>query len=932
MNHRFTTGRAIPFLIIALTALGSLSLRKNNGVHIGRMRCEMRENPAGIDTDTPRLSWELHSDERSVHQTGYRILVASSEGLLARNRADKWDSGWVSSDESVGIDYAGAPLASREECFWKVQVRTDKGRTEWSQPARWSVALLDSTEWKARWIGIDSLFTGEQDTGQTRLAARYLRREFRVTGQVRRATLYICGLGLYEAFLNGQRIGSQELAPAPTDYDRSVRYNTFDITDALNEGDNALGVVLGNGRYFSMRNPGIRHFGFPKLLLQAEIEYADGSRRTITSDTSWRLTARGPIRANSEFDGEEYDARLEMPGWDRPGFDDTGWMQAREVGAPAGRLLAQANPNIRPCGICRPTAIRELRPGVHILDMGENMVGWLAMRRCGEPGDTIRLRFAETLNPDGALYTANLRSARATDCYIPDGRSDGWWEPTFTYHGFRYVEISGYPGTPRTEDFEGRILCDEMELTGRFATSDSTINRIYRNAVRGIRGNYRGMPTDCPQRDERMGWLGDRTVGSLGESFVFDNDLLYAKWLQDIEETQLGNGAISDVAPNYWTLYNDDVTWPSAYIVIARTLYEQFGDRRPIDERYASMKRWMDHMRRDYMRDGIISRDTYGDWCMPPEAPELIHSQDPARKTDGALLSTATFYQLSGIMSDFARLTGHETDAREFALLADTLREAYNRRFFDPATKSYGNNTVTANLLSLAYGLVPEGAEEEVFAHIVAKTLNDCNGHVSTGLVGIQQLMRGLTRHGRPDIAFRLATNRDYPSWGYMVEQGATTIWELWNGDTADPAMNSGNHVMLLGDLIVWYYECLAGIRNAPGSTAFSHILMEPCPVEGLDRVEASFRSPRGRIVSNWRKAEGRFEWEVVIPANCRATLGIPCSDPASVLEGGREAARADGVRFAGSSEGRARFEIGSGYYRFSVPESLINPEKNDNR
>ena len=386
------------------------------------------------------------------------------------------------------------------------------------------------------------------------------------------------------------------------------------------------------------------------------------------------------------------------------------------------------------------------------------------------------------------------------------------------------------------------------------------------------------------------------------------------------------------MAPNYWTLYNDDVTWPSAYIVIARTLYEQFGDRRPIDERYASMKRWMDHMRRDYMRDGIISRDTYGDWCMPPEAPELIHSQDPARKTDGALLSTATFYQLSGIMSDFARLTGRETDAREFALLADTLREAYNRRFFDPATKSYGNNTVTANLLSLAYGLVPEGAEEEVFAHIVAKTLNDCNGHVSTGLVGIQQLMRGLTRHGRPDIAFRLATNRDYPSWGYMVEQGATTIWELWNGDTADPAMNSGNHVMLLGDLIVWYYECLAGIRNAPGSTAFSHILMEPCPVEGLDRVEASFRSPRGRIVSNWRKEKGRFEWEVVIPANCRATLGIPCSDPASVLEGGREAARADGVRFAGNSEGRARFEIGSGHYRFSVPESLINPEKNDNR
>lgn len=888
-------------------------------VRVVNPRCEMQVNPVGLSAAAPHLSWELISGERGVEQRFYRILVASSEENLDANRGDKWDSGWVRSDESVYIPYGGAPLRSRETCFWKVRVKTGKGCSAWSQPAAWTMGFMDASAWEARWIGLDRCFEGERTEGHTRLAARYFRKEFDAPGEVRRAVLYISGLGLYEAYINGKRIGTQVLAQAPTDYDKTVFYNVFDVTETICPGENALGVVLGNGRYVSPRNPGMRHFGFPKMFLQLELEYADGTCRKVVSDDSWRATAAGPIRANNEFDGEEYDARMEMPGWNEPGYADEAWLQAETVAAPGGKLTVQTNPMIEIMDTVRPVAIARIAPGVHILDMGQNMVGWLSMRVQGKRGQTVRLRFAETLKPDGSLYMDNLREAEVTDTYTIADEREHLWEPAFTYHGFRYVEITGYPGTPSLSDFEGRVVYDRMATTGSFTTSDTTINRVYRNAYRGIRSNYRGMPTDCPQRDERQGWLGDRTAGALGESYIFDNGLLYAKWLQDIEDTQRGDGALSDVAPNYWPVYNDDVTWPSAYIVIAQMLYERFGNLQPIVKHYDSMKKWLDHVRDNYMVDYIVTRDYYGDWCMPPELPELIHSQDPARKTNGALLSTSTYYYLIGIMARFAGLTGNTDDIAYFEGQAIAIREAYNRKFFNPATGSYSNNTVTANLLSLVYGLVPEGYEEMVFRHIVDKTMVDFDGHVSTGLVGIRHLMQGLTRHGRADIALRLATNRDYPSWGYMVEKGATTIWELWNGDTADPAMNSGNHVMLLGDLIAWCYEDLAGIRNADGAVAFRRIVLKPSPVEGLDFVDASYRSVRGVIGSSWAKTADAFTWKVVIPANASAVVYVPTCDPSSVREGDRPARSAEGVKFLRSEPGYAVFEVGSGAYCFNA-------------
>jgi alpha-L-rhamnosidase len=884
-------------------------------VNVTNLRCELLNAPIGIDDSAPRLSWEITCDGRDILQTSYRILVASSLEKLNADEGDLWDTKNVKSGASANVAYGGKPLESRAECYWKVKVTANRGDSEWSQPASWSMGLLKPDDWQAKWTGLDKSFSGDVLEGNTRLAARYFRKEFDAAQKPVKATVYVSGLGFYKLYVNGMTIGEQEFAPTPTDYSKVVKYNTFDVTDKLGEGKNAIAAMLGNGRYFSMRQPGVRHFGFPKMILQLEIVYADGSKQVVASDDSWKVTADGPVRANSEFDGEEYDARMELSGWHVAGFDDRKWLQAELVQAPEGKLEAQRNRNMKIMETIRPIAVTQPKPGMYILDMGQNMVGWVSMTVKGKAGDRVKLRYAEVLKEDGTLYMDNIRGAQVTDVYTLKGGNVERFEPCFTYHGFRFVEITGFPGTPAIGDFVGKILYDEMDVTGQFETSDQTINQIYKNAYWGIRCNYRGMPTDCPQRDERMGWLGDRAVGSHGESFVFGNNNLYAKWLDDIAQSQREDGSIPDVAPNYWMIYSDNMTWPGAFVIIANMLYEQYGNTEPIVKHYDAMKKWMNYMREKYMQDNILTKDTYGDWCMPPEAPELIHSQDPARKTDGAVLSTTFYYRMLFLLERFANLLNNPADAKAFADEALVIKNAYNEKYFNKETAQYSNNTVTANLLSLCYGMVPDGYADRVFTNIVEKTEKDFNGHVSTGLVGIQWLMRGLSDRGRADLALRIATNRDYPSWGYMIENGATTIWELWNGNTADPGMNSHNHVMLLGDLVVWFYEYLAGIQNAPGSAGFEKIVMKPYPV--LDYVKASYSSIHGVIKSDWQKTDNSFKWEITVPCNTSATVYIPATDKAQVTESGQKASSSDGVKFVKMDGDYAVYKVGSGNYSF---------------
>ena len=681
-------------------------------------------------------------------------------------------------------------------------------------------------------------------------------------------------------------------------------------------------MVLGNGRFFTMRQNYKTHkhntFGFPQLLFQLEIEYTDGTTKTITSDESWKLNVDGPVRTNNEYDGEEYDARKEFTGWTKAGFNDKSWMQPELVEAPAGKLVAQMSEPMKVMQTIRPVSIKKTASGNYILDMGQNFSGWIQLQNIkGKKGDKVTLRFAESLQANGELFTANLRDAKVTNIYTLKGTGIESWQPSFVYNGFRYVEISTFPGKPSLNQFEGKLVYDGIETTGSFQTSNDVINRVYKNAWWGIASNYKGMPVDCPQRNERQPWLGDRTVGSQGESYVFNNAALYAKWMQDIEDSQTDEGSIPDVAPAFWNYYSDDVTWPAAYFFISNNLYNQFGDVTAIQKHYPSMKKWIMYMKSKYMKDYIITRDKYGDWCVPPESLELIHAKDSSRLTDGKLIATAYYYKLLSYMQRFATITGNKTDATYYSSLSDSIRTAFQQNFYNPKLKQYSNNTVTANLLPLYFGMCPDSSRSAVFEKIRHKLHVENHGHISTGLIGSQWLMRGLTEFNQSELAYTIASNKTYPSWGYMAENGATTIWELWNGNTANPGMNSQNHVMLLGDLLAWFYENLAGIRTKKNDVSFKKIIMKPTVPARLNFVKASYNSFHGLIKSEWKNSIDKFEWKISIPANTSATVYIPAGDIDEITESGKAVSLVGEIKFMKEENGMVVLEVPSGNYSF---------------
>ena len=865
-------------------------------VSVQHLCVENMVKPLGIDTDKPRFSWQIVSTRQDVRQTAYQIIVSDDKGEM-------WNSGRMESDQQLWVPYGGKKLQSATYCKWKLKVWTTAGESDWSSEEHFSTGLLSESKWRGYWIGLEQLLPGEERGFHTRMAARYLRKEFRLKEdkQVRRATAYVAGIGLHEFYVNGHRMGDRVLTPVPSDYRKTIYYNTYDITSVLSN-DVCLGIVLGNGRLFPMQQHKpykIHTFGYPKCRINVIVEYEDGTTQCLqTDDKGWKITANGPIRANNEYDGEEYDARQELQDWASVGYDDAAWLKAERTDIPQAYLRSQMMEGMKVVQEIKPVSFNN-----GIVDVGQNIAGWLKVRIRGQEGDTIRIVYAEKLNADGTLYRDNFRNARSTDIYIcsgDEGKDGRWWQPTFVYHGFKYAEVIGLKNATK-DDFVAEVVADEMMKTGHFECSDTILNKVMRNAWWGILDNYKGMPLDCPQRDERQPWLGDRTMGSLGESYLFNNERLYTKWMRDICEAQRTDGCIPDVAPAFWNYYSDDVAWAAAMPFTCDMLWRQFGNREAIDKSYPYIKKWVQHIIDEYSKDGIIHCGKYGDWCVPPEKLELIHSQDPDRKTDIPLISTAYIIRTMQLMEQW------KYEADYWKPLREQMTAAFNKAYLTvkrgtspcpghvlyPDSVFYGNNTVTANLLPLALGIVPDECKQEVVKNIVENIVIKNDAHVPCGVIGISWLLRELSDNGFSDVAYMIATQKSYPSWGYMAENGATTIWELWNGDKASPKMNSGNHVMLLGDLITWCYQYLGGIRSAccsgtaTNETAYKHIVLKPSfDIQDCSWANVSYESPYGAIESRWKKTLQHVEWDVRIPCNTTADVCLPNGETRTVGSG----------------------------------------------
>jgi alpha-L-rhamnosidase len=892
------------------------------------LRCEYLKDPLGIDRTQPRLSWKLEAAPpagRSLKQTAFQIQVAASVEALGAGKPGLWDSGKVDSDRSALVTYAGKPLESRRRCWWKVRIWDQNGTASaWSQPAMWSMGLLQPGDWEAKWIGLNSGdATRPDDPVRTRLPARMLRREFEAPRQIRRATVYAAGLGFFDLYLNGARVGDDLMDPALTEYSKLILYVTFDVTRQLQPGRNALGAVLGNGRFFAPRTgdktpTAFKTYGYPRLLLQLEIEYADGTRQGVVSDENWKVTADGPTRANNEYDGEEYDARKEMPGWDRPGFNERGWQKVDLMDSPGGRLRAQMLEPTRNTQVLKPVSIHQTRPGTYVVDFGQNFYGQVRLRASAPAGTVVRMREAYSLNPDGSLRSQDNRSALATDIYTFKGVGEETWSPRFRGQGFRRVEVTGLPGKVTADEFAGLVVENHLDAVGSFECSNPLLNRIYRNVWWGQRIFLRnGAPLD-PDRDERQPWVGDPAKDSEGEAFNFNVAAFYAKWINDNFLDQKPDGQLSDVSPAYWPFYHsDDIPWPSVVTIIPDWLYSFYGDRRILEGNYEPMKKWVEYCIRQLKPDYTVDKAIYGDWC---DTASMDGKGEDHGATSTALIGTAYCYLNVKLMAREAQRLGNAEDERHYTDVAARIRGGFNQRFFNPRTARYESATQTSYVLPLAFGLVPEESRPGVVRNLVDDIMVQHQGYTTVGLLGMQWLMEVLTETGHADAALTIATRTKRPSWGYMIAQGATTIWERYDMNTRDPGMNSEALLIQTGDVAAWFYQGLAGINYDPDHPGFKNIVMHPRVVPGLTFAKAKLDSPQGRIVSSWQAREGEFHWDIVVPPNATATVYVPASDSATVRENGKPADRSAGVRFLRGEDAASVYQVGSGSYVFTCP------------
>ena len=1039
------------------------------------LRCEYRQDPMGIDTARPRLSWVVESGQRGQKQTAYQVLVASSPDQLKRDLGDLWDSGKMLGDQTIQVEYAGKPLQTRMHCYWKVRVWDRDGKpSRWSEPESWSMGLMKPEDWRARWIGYDAayqglpeitkdgmfittqtlkwvhypeesenakIFTiylrkdieipsnqkiqsaqfdlyafnhcaasvngvaigeamhweatshlnataalrpgknalaltvnqsdslspavigkllirfnsgenltvpvdstwkvsdkavngwdkpGFNDGGWTvpkvskgtaygtpaeneiaRVPVPYLRKDFHVNQKVKRATIFATALGMYEMRLNGERVGHDVLTPGWTEFKKRVQYQTYDVTNQVRTGANVIGAILGDGWYASnLAFKGHRNLygGKPRLLAQMVVELADGSTQIIATDPTWRA-AYGPIRHADILIGCEYDARLAMPGWDMPGFDENIWrpvvVDTRPVVGNGGLIIQAANAEpSRAVEEIQAIKITEPKPGCWTFDLGQNMVGWVRLQVRGSEDQRITVRHGEMLNPDGTLYTSNLRGAPATDFYVLAGNDKEILEPYFTFHGFRYVEVRGLTEKPKLDAVTGVVVHTDMRRTGNFECSQPLVNQLYHNIIWGHKGNYVEVPTDCPQRDERMGWTGDTQFFVPTASYNYDVAPFFTRWLTTMcQDSQLKDGVYPHVVPD---LMGDggSTAWGDAALLCTYNTYRVYGDTRLVDQNFDSMQRYMQWLDTK-TTNGISHVGGFGDWV---------------NKGGGALqevMDTAYHAHLAQIMSEMAQAIGRTEDARHYAQLHDEVKAAFIKTFVQP-DGTLTSCSQTGYALAFTMDLIPAELREKAAAKYVDE-VKRFDWHLATGFIGTPRLLPGLNAAGRDDVAYRLLLQETYPSWLFQVKNGATTMWERWDGWTPDKGfqtigMNSFNHYAF-GAVGEYLYGGVGGIRaETPG---YKTIQIAPVARDGITWAKTRFDSIRGKIVSDWMKKGNKMTMDIVIPPNTTATVYVPAKDASSVRMGFRAASKAKGVTFVRMEKGAAVFSVEAGEYRF---------------
>jgi alpha-L-rhamnosidase len=843
---------------------------------VKRLRCEYKVDPVGIDVRRPRLSWELESAEKGVMQTSYEVRVARSEQELGTGKL-VWNGGKLNSDASAGVEYGGRELASGGIYFWQVRVADNHGHlSAWSKPAKWEMGLLQDADWKAKWITPD-LAEDEAKSNPVPL----LRREFEVKKKVERARLYATAMGLYEMELNGKRVGDAYFTPGWTAYDFRYQYQTYDVTGMVKSGANCLGAMLGDGWYRSAMTWDKKRNSYGKkleLLAQLVITYADGTQEIVGSDGKWKA-ATGAVLESDIYDGETYDARLEKNGWSAAGYDDKEWKGVTVVEGPKAKIVAEAGPEVKEIEEIKPVNVLRTPAGDTVLDMGQNMVGWVRFRVSAPAGTTITLRHAEVLDSKGNLYTTNLREAKEAIRYTAKGNGTEVYQPHFSFQGFRYVGVSGWPGEVKPEDFTGVVVHSAMERTGTFESSSSLLNQLEHNIIWGQKGNFLDVPTDCPQRDERLGWTGDAQAFAPTASFNFETAGFYEKWLKDLALDQQDDGAVPHVIPNILsraTRKGDSASagWADVAVVVPWTVYQAFGDRRVLEEQYPSMKAWVEYMRKEAGEKYIWSSGfTFGDWL----AFATTDSDYPGATTDKDFIQTAYFARSTELLAKTAEVLGKKEDAAEYAELEEKIRGAFQKEFVT-GNGRLSPNTQTAYALALAFDLLPEAQRAEAAGRLAADVRKF--GHLTTGFLGTPVLCKALSDYGYLDEAYLLLNRKEYPSWLYPVTKGATTIWERWDGikedgSFQDAGMNSFNHYAY-GAIGEWMYSVVAGIAIDETRPGYKHILIQPRPGGGLTYAKASVESGYGRVSSGWELAEGKMKLTVEVPANTTATVRLP--------------------------------------------------------